>query len=414
MRTLHVQQRCVPPPFDIHRSIDVGVVGMATRDASEARLALAAPCINNTARGAGLAREPSRDSHDLTAPFLHLVGQDRCELVPTCVQDHAVETSFLAHVPTGLGDGAARRGSHLTCLQIFENSHAAASRYVESGPVVEVSPNASLSGLEPGDTSLCSLPTLRPSLATGHDPLCFPLGRFDQPKTPRQCQHFAGREGERCHYTPIDADNPRTRRGRLAFNLAREGDVPAGGIKADGRILQSTPHRSSVSKLYPAYFRQANGGPLRVQASCFDLTAWKAEGVIDASLSWARIACPSREEALERPVQVAKCLLLAGNVYGSDPIEFASQPSKVCGLQDIANAVLSAPSRSLLKCEIVDKTAHARELLEQVFLLGQRNQLKAVSADGDHAGYFSGGSILAPAQSAPSRALPPSTATTGA
>ena len=103
MQTLHAQRRCVPPPFDADRSIDVGVVSVTTTDAYEARLALAAPGVNDTTCGTGLGCEPGRHSHDQPASLLHLVGEDRCELVPARIQDHTVEARLLADIAAGLG-----------------------------------------------------------------------------------------------------------------------------------------------------------------------------------------------------------------------------------------------------------------------------------------------------------------------
>src|SRR3954464_937488 len=154
MQTLHVQQRCVPPPFDIDRSIDVGMVGVPTTDADEARLALAAPGVNDTTCGTGLAGEPGRYSHDLSASLLHLVGQDRRELVPARVEDHPVEPRLLTHVPAGLSNRPPRRGCHAPGVEVFEHGDAEAAADVECGPVVEVAPDAGLSRLEARDAPL--------------------------------------------------------------------------------------------------------------------------------------------------------------------------------------------------------------------------------------------------------------------
>ncbi len=82
MQTLHVPQRCAPPPCDVDRRVDVGVSGVATSDKDEARLALAAPRIHHTARRAGLRHEPRGHTDHLTAALRHLVGQDRREPQP--------------------------------------------------------------------------------------------------------------------------------------------------------------------------------------------------------------------------------------------------------------------------------------------------------------------------------------------
>lgn len=172
MQTLHVQQRCVPPPFDIDRCIDVGVVSVTTIDANEARLAFAASRIDDVTCGAGLAREPGRDGHDLTAAFLHLVGEDRRELVPARVEDHAVEPRFLANIAAWSLDRAPRRGGHAARVQVFEHDDTVAAADIERSAVVEVAADAGLPCLEPGDAALRPLPALRSSLAASDDPLC--------------------------------------------------------------------------------------------------------------------------------------------------------------------------------------------------------------------------------------------------
>ena len=49
MQTLHVQQRCVPPPFDISSRVDVGILIVPAIDAPEDRLAFATSCIDYAA-----------------------------------------------------------------------------------------------------------------------------------------------------------------------------------------------------------------------------------------------------------------------------------------------------------------------------------------------------------------------------
>src|SRR5690349_5168677 len=144
MQTLHVQQRAVRTPSDYDGCIDVGMVGVTTTDADEARLALAAPGVNDTTCGTGLGCEPRRDGHDLPASFLHLVGQDRRELMPARVEDHAVEPRLLAHLPAGLGPRAPRRGGHPASVEVFQHGDAEAASDVEGSTVVEVAPDPRL------------------------------------------------------------------------------------------------------------------------------------------------------------------------------------------------------------------------------------------------------------------------------
>jgi hypothetical protein len=83
------------------------VVDVTARDAFEARLALAASRINDTARGACLACVMRRHCHDMTAAFFHFVRQDGRELMPPRIEDRAVQARFLADVSPWLSDGAA-------------------------------------------------------------------------------------------------------------------------------------------------------------------------------------------------------------------------------------------------------------------------------------------------------------------
>jgi hypothetical protein len=396
MHTLHFQQRCAPPPFDVDRRVDVGVIGVAAADAVEARLALtvAASGIDHTARRAGLRRESSGHSDHLTAALFHFVGKDRREEVPAHVEDAPVQPNLLADVAAGLYKGTPRAGGHATRVQALKYSDAEALGDVESSALVEVAPDARLPRLEPRDTGLRSPLSVRSTLTPGEDALCVALAGLDPPQAPRHDQHVARGQNERCNHAPVDADHPRARRGRVVRDLVGEGDVPARGIKAVAHILQVAAHRPRVAELDPADLRQAHGAPLAVQGLHRDLAAREAEAVVHAAPAGLREARPAREEVAESTVEVAQGLLPARDVDGPYPVELGAQLCEVGGLSDVAEPVLPTPGRLLLQAEIVDEATHARELPEPGLLLGRRSQLLAEAAGYGHGLFLSPGAHL--------------------
>jgi hypothetical protein len=386
MQTLHVQQRRVPTPY-VDRGIDVGVVAVTTSETPEPRLAFARPRINDTTGRTGLAREPGRHRHHLSAALLHLVSQDCRELVPARVQDRSVQPRLLADVATGFRDGAFRAGGHAARVQVFEHSDTKAFGDVERGPVVEVAADARLPGLEARDAGLGPASAVRSALSPGDGSLRPALASLEPLQARGHRQHFARGEGEgRCN-TTVDADHLTTRRGYLVHDRAGERDVPAERVEADGHVLHDASDRPAVAIFHPADLGQAHGRPVRVEPLHGDLAAGEAEGVVHAATASTREARPAREDVAEGAVEIAQSLLLARHVDGAHPVELGPQARQVGSLSDIPEAVLPAPGRPLLQSEVVGQSADARELPEQGLLHGQRFQLEAKTA-GDGHGLF--------------------------
>src|SRR5215207_7546600 len=383
MQTLHAQRRCVPPPHDVLCRVAVGVVAVPALNAREARLALTTSRVHGTAGRTGLRRVGRIDLDDPAATLLHFVGEDQLKRAPALRQDGAVETSLLPDQTPRIGKGARRRGGHGPDAQVLQHHDAEPPGDLERSAVVEVTSDASRTGLETRNPLPLPSIAARASLAPGKRALRPALGGLNPIQARRHGQHLARGQGEGVGHAPVDPDDGAEILRSVVLNLAGEGDVPSVRPARDGHILDIALDRAGIAELHPTDLRQAHGAPFPVQAAGFDLPAGEAEGVVDTFLARRRIAYPAAEEVGEGFVEVAQRLLLAGDVDGLDPVVLCSEARQFSGLLNIAETVRPAPRRPLLQGEIVDEAAYARELAEQGFLLSGRTQLEAEAA-GDH------------------------------
>src|SRR5215207_3881911 len=206
MQTLDAQMRCVPPPQDILSCVTVGVVAMSASDALEGRLALATSGIHDTAGRADQRREGRVNLDDPPSALLHFVGQDQIESAPTLVEDSAVETGLLPNHPARLGYRASGRGGHVPNPQILQYGDPEAARDVEGGPVVEITADATRTGLKPGDPAALAGIPLRAPLAAGEDTLSLPLGGLDPLEAGGHGQQLARGQRQRGGHAPINPD----------------------------------------------------------------------------------------------------------------------------------------------------------------------------------------------------------------
>jgi hypothetical protein len=72
---LPAQQRAVRPPFDINRSICVGMFLVTAINTNEARLALAATFVDTAASRTGLRSVCGVDANKVASAFFKLVGK---------------------------------------------------------------------------------------------------------------------------------------------------------------------------------------------------------------------------------------------------------------------------------------------------------------------------------------------------
>ena len=96
----------------------------------------------------------------------------------------------------------------------------------------------------------------------------------------------------------------------------------------------------------------------------------------------ARVANASCEEVGECLAKIAQGLLLAGLGDSADPVESSAEVRQLPSLGNIVELLAGLafevlpPIAALLKREIVDQAAHARELPELSFMFGGSRQLE--------------------------------------
>src|SRR5215207_3779748 len=216
------------------------------------------------------------------------------------------------------------------------------------------------------------------TLAPGQNALRPALGRPDPVEAGGHRHHLARGQGERRCHAPVDAKSGAEVLQRLALNLAGKRYVPSVRPARDGRVLDRALDRAGIAELHPADLRQADGAPLPVQAAGLNFATGEAEGVADALFARGWVAGASCAEVPEGAVQVAKGLLLAGNVDGPDPVELGPKIGQLSGLGDVVEPlsglplVVPPPIPALFQREVVDEAADARELAEQSFLFSGR------------------------------------------
>ncbi len=382
MPFLHAHRRRVPTQ-DVDCSIVIGVSCEATMATKEARLAFAAlPVYGSTFRTGlrGIGRVYFRKR---PAAFFEFIGEDRFERSPALIENASVQTGFGADAsPRFFGRSFCARG-HIADFQVFENDDAEAIGNVQSCPMCPVLSDACNTRRETRGASQrfrppCGAPllsrqcTLRPTLAS-----LYALKRR------RHTQVFTRGERQRISDATVNADRGVGIRRNRVFNLTGKANGPAECIKNNGCVLDLSAQWSRVAKVHPADFRQTHGGPLAVEPLRFDLPALKAEGVVYALVARRRITGATRKEVPEGFVQISQSLLLTGLRDRGNPVIFGTQGCKftrLCYVIEFAPGLalkMPEPVSALLKSNIVDQSAYARELPEPCFLF--RSRVKLVS-----------------------------------
>src|SRR5690606_33338507 len=385
MSFLHVHKRRVPTQ-DVYRSVVVGMRAEAAMLAKEDRLALTACPVHGSAGRAGLRGVSRIDGDERAAPFFQLVSKVGGEAAPALIENLPVEAGFLPDVPARSIGCSSRRCRHAGDAQVLHYDDAEAPGDGAAGLVMPVAPDAGALGGQPGASLYRPEPAPRSLLAPRHDTLCGTVASLDGFKIGRNGQHLAGGERQRISNASIYPDARADVDGRDMLDFAGEGYMPAERVERHCDVKQSAFHRAGVAELHPTDLRQADGGPLSIQPAGLDLSALKAERIVDALPARRRIASAPGEEIGESLVEVTQRLLLAGLRDGSDPVVFGSEDREITGLSDVVQAatglslIMPPPVAPLLKGQIVDQAAHTRELPEQPFLLGGRGQLVAKGA----------------------------------
>lgn len=392
MPFLHAHRRRVPTQ-DVDRSIVVGMCAEAAIMTGETSLAFAASTVHGSAFRTGLRGVGGIYLAKIPAAFIEFVGKDGFETEPPLIEDAPVKPGLLLHHATGHFSGPASRCRHVSDLQIFQDNRSEIPGNVERRLVRPIAANTLHARRQPGGTAerLCSAP--RTLSLPGQSPLRAAPSRFNLSKSAGQGQAGTGRErqcvGDAAIYADTRAD---VYRGGV-FNLAGETHMPAKRIKRNRRALDRPAQRARVTKFHPTYFGQAHHRPPTVEFLDFNLAPMKPERIVDALTTRRWVTGPASKEAGERLIEIAQSLLLAGLRNGRDPVKLGAE---ICQLPRLRREtklssgltfVLTPPVLTLLKCQIVNQPAYARELPEQSFLRLVGGQLVSETTM-DHLGKF--------------------------
>ena len=388
MPFLHAHRRRVPAQ-DIDCSVVVGMGFVATMDAGKARLAFTALSVHGSASRTGLRGVSGIDLAKVSSALFEFVSKGGLEAEPALIENGAVQSSLLPDHAARFFNSSFGRSRHVADAQVFENDSAKALGKIEAGLVLPVTANAGAAGGQFGGTAQCLGTTDRAALSARGNALCGTLASLDGFKRTRHGQAFAIRQSERVGDAPVNADRREDVGGNDMFDLASKTDMPAESIERDGGIFTGAAHRPRVTEFDPTNLGQAHGGIFGVELLDFDLAALKAEAVVDVFAARRRILSASSKKITEGSVEIAQRLLLACLRHGGNPVVLRPQDGQFPRLRHVIElppglALIVPPEvLTLLKRQIVDQSAHAREMSKQGFLLDIRDQLETEAAK-DH------------------------------
>ena len=381
MPFLDAHRRRVPAQ-DFDSCVRVGVGFVAAMDAGKARLAFAASPVNAAAHRTGLRRKGGGNFRQRSAAFFEFVGKDRFKRLPALSEDRAIQPGFLPHVAARLGERSLRACRHVADFQVLNRHVAEPLRNVESGLVLPVAADAGDLGRNLRSTAKRPPASIGAAFLSRKSFLRFPLAPIQQDEVRRQGQQFAIGQRQRVRDAAINANAGKLGRGSLVLIFAGEGDMPAEGVGAYGRVQHPANALARVAEFHPTNLGETDTAPLAVEAFNLNLTALKPEIVVQALFAGSRVFGAAREEIDEGFVQIAQRLLLARLRDIGDKIKLGPQGRQFAGLRNVIQLlpglalVVSPVVAALLKGEIVDEAADASERPKGMFLFGRRMELE--------------------------------------
>ena len=363
MPDLHVQQRDVPTPFDILRRVQVGVLHMPAGGTTKLLLVLARSAVHCAAARAGLGGVSGIDLLKIE----RLVGQHRFDLMPTDIQDGAVQSALL-------GDAVQPRPlGHVLCPQALDNDGSVIAGDFGRGAVRPVLADTGL--LSP---DLCRAlngltVAVAAALASGRDTLqAFVLG-VQAVNARRQRVAGAVTQHQRHGNATINTNRP-AHVLNVAIDQATDTDLPAKRGACNGRLPDAALNRASVAELDPTNLGQTDARPFGIQLFNGDLAPNKAEAVASASLLELGKASLTLEESLKGGLQILHRSLLGGLTNGADKVELSAQvfqlPRLCDKVQIVARRALVLPPMidPLIKAQVPHKTAHTGKFQHRLML----------------------------------------------
>lgn len=372
MTPLREQQRRASALY-LQGRVRVGVTLMATVDAGEDRLVLAASRVNDTAGRTCLRGERGGDVNQPAPYGFEFVFQHGGEHAPPLRQDRSVQPRLL---PNPFVSGATR---HSDDLKFLERHCTEASGDAEAGNMQMVLANAGILRSQPahprslfGVAARAAPSPGEYTLRSGRDLL--------QPSRVRKIDVFTIRQADSVGHSSVDsyARQMAQRRGRRA-NVTCEGDVPFARRARDGRRFHGSGQRASLAKANPSNLWKFGLRPLSIEGSHLNFAAAQASSVVQSQAAGRRIPATTEERGIGL-VEIVERGFLDRLGDRSDPVEFSAESREFPPLTGKADAapfaslILPPEVAALLQRQVVDQARHTDPLADCFGLGGCRMQ----------------------------------------
>lgn len=365
--------RSVPPAEDYDRSIAVGIVSVPACGADEGRLVLAASSVRGSTGAAGLRRISWVNFYQ----FSSLISEHGLYLMPSDIEDGAIETAFLCDVASGRVDGTDSACGHVLSTKSFHDHNSVATADVRSSNMRPMLANASLPSAEFGNAAISLGVAFRPPLAATGDALRLADAPTDNINRERQCVSRTVRKHQWDSHTTVDTDHAGNFLSVIG-HLAANADLPSECSTSDSGFSDIATQRSCVAKFNPTNLRQLHTRPATIDL----LNAYRApnerESVVYALPFELRIAAETLPRSAKRFVQSLKNALLRLLRNGANKVHLGAELRQLTCLRHVIEIVsglgleIAPMVQTLVQCEVPHQSTNARKLVEQNDLFGSR------------------------------------------
>ena len=361
----------------VNSSVVIGIVAETAGSTDEGRLVFTAPTVNGSAGRACLRRVGWIDFNDPKC----FVEKHRFDLVPSDVEDSAIETAFLSNVLAGLRNRSACGFCHALCTEALDYHCTVAPRNLGGRLVRPMLADAGLSGLEDGNpTKGLGVPN-GPALTPTGNALGFADAPFQQSDSVWKpvCRSIGKHQRDR--NASINADRAANVLN-ISINLAPDGNLPTERGSANGDLGHLAFYIAGHAKPDPTDLRQPNAAPSMVYALNRDLAPVKGKGIVDALLLWLGEPAKSLEGTPVGIIQRLQGVLLSRLAALADKVYFGPKcrqfPRLSNVIQIVAGPGLVVPPviAALFKRKVPDQSANTRDLTKLFSLIRCRSQCK--------------------------------------
>ena len=355
--------RSVPPVSNVDCSIQVGIGAETARRTYKRRLAFTPSFVHGST-----CRTCLRCIFGIDFDQIHgLVEQHRFNLMPSDIENSAVEPTFLSNAFPRFFDSSRSRSRHVLRSQSLDYDSSEMAAYIGCGFMRPMLPHTGLFCLDGRYTSLSLRPTSRAPVTPGGNPLRMPGFLFKIRHLARQMVgRPIGKHNGNSNATIYPDDTARI--GNFSVDLAPNGNGPTKSGFADRGFGEFTDRSSCPTEFYPPNRGKANHSPSFVQSGNLNFSTGKRESVVNSFFLWLWVSTETFKKSLVGIVKIFQGELFRRLADISDKIKLSTQCGQFSRLRDIVEIIprslliISPMLFPLLKGEVPDKAADARVL----------------------------------------------------